>query len=315
MTIDVEAFLAARPRLLGIAYRMLGSMVEAEDVVGDVAERWTAVDRAEVVEAEGWLVTVTTRRALDVARSARVQRVDYPGEWLPEPVATGPGGELGIERAESLTMGFLLLLERLTPIERAVFVLHDVFDHPYDLIATAVGRTEAACRQALHRAREHVTVPARTVDADRERAEAVATQFLAVSVGGELDRLLELLAPGITFTSDGGGVVRAAMRVVTEPQRVARLVANLAGKTGDDPLIVPCELNGEPGVVMHTVQGWAALLATTDGDRIAAIRLVVNPAKLAHLIESMGDVTAGRPDPWADSPGRFRHRRGRPITR
>lgn len=315
MTVDVDAFLAARPRLVGLAYRMLGSMVEAEDVVGDVAERWTAADRGEIVEPEAWLVTVTTRRALDVSRSARLQRVDYPGEWLPEPVATGVDGALDVERAESLTMGFLLLLERLTPLERAVFVLHDVFDHPYDLIAGAVGRSEAACRQAVHRARQHVTTPVRTSEADRQRAEEVAMQFLAVSSGGAIEPLISLLAPGISFTSDGGGVVRAAMRVVTDPARVARLIVNLASKSGTDALVLPCELNGEPGVVMHAGQGWIALLATVEQDRITAVRLVVNPAKLAHLVDSLGELTAGHPAPGAETGGRFRHRRGRPVAR
>ena len=129
----LDAFEAARPRLLGIAYRMLGSRAEAEDVVGDVAERWTTADRAAIREPEGWLVTVTTRRALDVLRSARLQREEYPGAWLPEPVATDERRRTWTSSGrESLTMGFLVLLERLTPIERAVFVLHDVLDHPYD---------------------------------------------------------------------------------------------------------------------------------------------------------------------------------------
>ena len=169
-----DAFAAARPRLLGIAYRMLGSFVEAEDVVGDVAERWATADQASIRQPEGWLVTATTRRALDVLRSARLQRVDYPGEWLPEPIATGDDPDVEVERAETLTMGFLLLLERLTPIERAVFVLHDVLDHPYGAVAQAVGRSEQACRQALHRARQHVTVPARKTPAERAHAEEVA---------------------------------------------------------------------------------------------------------------------------------------------
>ena len=131
--------------------------MEAEDVVGDVAERWARADRAAIAAPEGWLVTVTTRRALDVLRAARLQRVDYPGEWLPEPIATDGDPTIDVERRETLTMGFLVLLERLTPIERAVLVLHDVLDLPYDAVAEAVGRTEDACRQALHRARRHVS--------------------------------------------------------------------------------------------------------------------------------------------------------------
>jgi RNA polymerase sigma-70 factor, ECF subfamily len=142
----VDALEAARPKLMAIAYRMLGSVVEAEDVLGDVALKWAAADQSSIEVPEAWLVTVTTRRALDVLRSARLQRESYPGVWLPEPVTTDdlPGDEL--ERRETLTMGFLLLLERLTPIERAVLVMHDVLEYPYDTVAEAVGRSEAACR-------------------------------------------------------------------------------------------------------------------------------------------------------------------------
>jgi RNA polymerase sigma-70 factor (ECF subfamily) len=214
VTVDVDAFEVARPRLLGIAYRMLGSRAEAEDVVGDVAERWTAADRTAIREPQAWLVTVTSRRALDVLRSARVQREEYPGIWLPEPIATDGDPEIDVERRETLTMGFLLLLERLTPIERAVFVLHDVLDHPYDLVAEAVGRTEDACRHALSRARRHVALPARRTPAERRQAEAVAMRFMTVGMGGDIDALLAALSPDIVVTSDGGGVARAAIRPV-----------------------------------------------------------------------------------------------------
>ena len=146
-------------------------------------------------------------------------------------------------------MGFLVLLERLTPIERAVFVLHDVLDLPYDAVADAVGRSEDACRQALHRARRHVTVPGPRTPAERAaQAEEVATRFLAVGLGGDLDALLASLAPDIAVISDGGGVVHAAMRTGHgQPPAAARFLHNLAGRFGDDPLFVPCELNGEPG--------------------------------------------------------------------
>ena len=210
----VDTFEAARPRLVGLAYRMLGSRVEAEDVVGDVAERWLAADHAAIREPEGWLVTVTTRRSLDVLRSARLRRVEYPGEWLPEPVATGHDPAIDVDRLETLTMGFLVLLERLTPIERAVFVLHDVLDHPYELVAEAVGRSEDACRQALHRARRHVSVPARRTPAERAHAQEVAVRFMAVGLGGGVDALLEMLAPEVVVSSDGGGIVHAGMRPV-----------------------------------------------------------------------------------------------------
>ena len=175
-------------------------------MVGDVAERWTSADRAAIREPEGWLVTVTTRRALDVLRSARLQRQEYPGTWLPEPVATDSEPEMDVERRDSLTMGFLLLLERLTPIERAVFVLHDVLEYPYELVAGAVGRSKDACRQALSRARKHVSVPATRTTAERRQAEEVAARFMTVGLGGDVNALIAALSPDIVVTSDGGGI-------------------------------------------------------------------------------------------------------------
>jgi RNA polymerase sigma-70 factor (ECF subfamily) len=310
--VTVDAFTEARPRLLGIAYRMLGSRAEAEDVVGDVAERWAAADRSAIDAPEGWLVTVTTRRALDVLRAARLRRVDYPGEWLPEPVATEGDPTIDVERRETLTMGFLLLLERLTPIERAVFVLHDVLDHPHELVAAAVGRSVETCRQALRRARRHVSVPARQPPAERRHAEEVAMRFMAVDLGGDVDALIASLAPEIAIASDGGGIVHAGMRSVTGARRCARYLRNLAGRVGPDPLFVPCELNGEPGVLMHVADGWAAMVVTVEGDRVSGLRIVANPAKLERLVETLVPPDAGRPGPW-EAPGRFRHRRGQPV--
>lgn len=307
-----DAFEATRPKLMSIAYRMLGSVVEAEDVVGDVAERWAAADRSSIDVPEAWMVTVTTRRALDVLRSARLQRESYPGVWLPEPVATeaSPGDDL--ERHETLTMGFLLLLERLTPIERAVLVLRDVLEYPYGVVAEAVGRSEAACRQALHRARRHVTVPRSVERADRARAERIAERFISATLDGELEALLDTLSPDVVMTSDGGGVVHAAMRPVQGRDRVVRLLGGLARALGDDPLLRPCRINGEPGLVAYTAAGWAVLVASADDDHVTQLRLVVNPAKLERLLAGRPDLVGERPGAW-DAAGRFRHRGGQPV--
>ncbi len=312
MSVDVYEFESVRPRLMSIAYRMLGSAAEAEDVVGDVAVRWAATDREAVRVPEAWLVTVTTRRALDVLRSARLQREAYPGVWLPEPIATAdePGDEL--ERLETLTMGFLVLLERLTPIERAVFVLHEALDYPYATIAEAVGRSEQACRQALHRARHHVTVPRHRTAADRAHAEQVAQRFMVAGLSGDVDELMATLSPDIVVTSDGGGIVHAAIRPITGPSRAARFLGNLAGRMGDDPLVLPCRLNDDPGALMHVPDGWVAIALEIDGERITHLRVVVNPAKLARLVESFAGATSGRPGPW-DTSARFRHRGGQPL--
>jgi RNA polymerase sigma-70 factor (ECF subfamily) len=284
-SVDVAAeYEAARPKLMALAYRMLGSVAEAEDVVGDVAERWTAADHQAVRTPEAWMVTATTRRALDVLRSARLQRERYPGVWLPEPVATGEDAGAGLEQTETLTMGFLLLLERLTPIERAVFVLHDVLDYGHDEVAEAVGRTPAACRQALHRAREHVAVPQRRTAADQAQAKRVAERFLAAGLSGDVDALLATLAPDVVLTSDGGGVVHAAVRPVVGTHRVGRFVANQMRRLLEAGLDVePCELNGSPGALVRAGDQRFAYLIEVDNDRVAAIRAVVNPAKLERL--------------------------------
>jgi len=306
------AFEAARPKLMAIAYRMLGSVVEAEDVIGDVAERWAATDRSIVRIPEAWLVTAATRRALDVLRSARLQRESYPGVWLPEPMATGDTPDAGLDRSETLTMGFLLLLERLTPLERAVFVLHDVLDYPYGEIADAVGRAETACRQALHRARRHVTLPARRTPADRAQAALVAERFLAAGLGGDVGAFVAVLAPDVVMTSDGGGLVYAAMRPVVGAERVARFLANLAARLADDLFVAVHELNGSPGFVIHAGGAWLALAVEVRGEQVVAIRAVASPPKLERLLASLPGA-AGRPGPW-ETPARFRHRGGRHVS-
>ena len=283
--VGAAAFEAARPKLMAIAYRMLGSVVEAEDVVGDVAERWAATDQTAVRVPEAWLVTVTSRRALDVLRSARLQRESYPGVWLPEPIATGEDAAAGVERTETLTMGFLLLLERLTPIERAVFVLHDVLDYDHEEVAEALGRTPAACRQALHRARTQVTVPKRRSAADRAQAARVAERFLAAGLTGDVDGLLATLAPDVVLTSDGGGVVHAAVRPVVGRDRVGRFVTNLMRRLVEaEPTFEAREFNGSRGGILRTGDTCFAYTIECEADQVTAIRVVLNPAKLGHLI-------------------------------
>lgn len=316
------AFAAARPKLLSIAYRMLGTMAEAEDVVGDVALRWLTVDHATIVTPEAWLVTAVTRRALDVLKSARRQREQYPGVWLPEPVATGPSAGDQLEQTDGLTIGFLLLLERLTPIERAVFVLHDVLDHSHSEVADALGRSEAACRQALSRARRHVRdgsgdAPADTGQAGADIAVAAeaAQQMLIAVMSGDPEGLLATLAPDVVVLSDGGGVVHAALRPVVGPEKVGRLLGNLVRRiyASGDVQMAQMEINGTVGFVMFGSGRWAATTVDVGADgRVTAINMWLNPDKLERLVASL---------PWAaDNPapsegtGRFRHRRGAPVA-
>lgn len=312
----VAAFGAARPKLLSITYRMLGTMADAEDVVGDVALRWMTVDHATIETPEAWLVTAVTRRALDVLKSARRQREQYPGVWLPEPVATGPDSGDRLEQRDGLTVGFLLLLERLTPIERAVFVLHDVLDYSHAEVAEALGRSEAACRQALSRARRHVRDGGdQRPAADVKVAAEAAQQMLLAVMSGEPDGLLATLAPDVVVLSDGGGVVHAALRPVVGPRRVGRLLANLvrriaaAGPTEMHPI----ELNGAAGFVMYGGRRWAAATVDVDADgRVTAIHVWANPDKLERLVASL-PWAAQLPPPSAGA-GRFRHRRGVPVA-
>ena len=306
------AFEAARPKLMAIAYRMLGSVAEAEDVVGDVAVRWAGADREAVEVPEAWLVAVTSRRALDVLRSARLRREEYPGVWLPEPVATGDGPAELAERNESLTMGFLLLLERLTPIERAVLVLHDALGYGYGAVADALDRSEAACRQALHRARAHVTVPARRRAGNLTRAAAVTGRFLAAGAGGDVTELLATLSPEVVALADGGGIVHASMRPVRGPAAVGRFVSNLVARLGEVRTF-PIELNGRPGVVVHGGGRWAATTVDVDAaGLVTAVYIVASPAKLERLVAAIPGA-ADLPGPW-EGAGRFRHRRGRPVA-
>ena len=307
-------FEAARPKLMAIAYRMLGSVAEAEDVVGDVALRWAAADRDGVRTPEAWLVTVTTRRALDVLRSARLQRESYPGVWLPEPIATGDGPAEEVERIESLTMGFLVLLERLTPIERAVFVLHDALAYPY-----ADDRRSRRSLGGGMPAGPATGPPPRHAAAapDGRRAGRCRAGGRSASWPPAPAAMSTRWSPcwRPTSCSPATAAASSTRRCARSPGLLAsaRFLTNLAGRVGDDPLAVPCELNGEPGLVMHVTDGWLAMSAQIAGGQVERIWLVVNPAKLERLVAALPDA-AGRPGPWS-TPGRFRHRGGRPVIR
>jgi RNA polymerase sigma-70 factor (ECF subfamily) len=303
--------------LLGIAYRMLGTMADAEDVVGDVAERWLDADHRSIEVPEAWLVTAVSRRSLDVLKSARRQREDYPGVWMPEPVCTAGSSDPAwyLEQADGLSTGLLLVLERLTPLERAVFVLHDVLDYSHPEVAAALGRSEPACRQALHRARRHVgETPRRPPpdDASTAIAAAAAQRMLAAVAGGDHEGLLATLAPDVVLVSDGGGEVYAAMRPVSGPDRVARFLTNLLSRADDDTVFVATEINGWPGYVAYVGGVWAVGSIETAGSQITAIRAWVSPDKIARIVGSLPEA-AGRPSPHETTASRFRYRRGKQV--
>jgi len=291
---DGAFFEAERPRLTGLAYRMLGSVADAEDVVSEAWMRFDAADRSVIESPAAWLTTVTSRLAIDRLRAQRRRREDYVGPWLPEPILTHAGtpadrvapsplpdpGER-IEMAESLTLGFLVVLDRLGPVERAVFLLHDVFGEPFAEISRMVGRSEENCRQIAARARRRVREErssAREADAD------VLVDLVSALAGGDEAEVIRLLAPDVVLTSDGGANRRAARRPVVGSDRVARFMANVAGRIPSDAAVGIEEVNASPAFVMRS-SSINMVLSVERGDdgRIRSIRMVLNPDKLAGV--------------------------------
>ncbi|MEM9042997.1 MAG: RNA polymerase sigma factor SigJ [Actinomycetota bacterium] len=283
----VDVFQAERRRLRGIAYRMLGVMADADDVVQDVWMRWEAADRSVIENPAAWLTTVTTRVAVDRLRRRTREQEAYVGPWLPEPlvVADDPRDPSeGVELAESLTFGFLVMLEELSPAERAAFLLADVFEEPYTAVAAALDRSEEACRQLASRARGKLrresTDPPPTAD------RAVVDRFVAAIVSGDEAGALACVHPDIDLLSDGGGARHAARRRVVGADRVVRFMVNLARRVDHDARIEMATAGGRPAVVVWP-PGESPLvvsLAVVAG-RIAEVRSVLNPAKLADLID------------------------------
>lgn len=277
-----------RAHLQGLAYRMLGSMADAEDVVQESWLRWRglgAEGRAEVQRPAAWLTTTTSRLALDKLKSAQRQREEYVGSWLPEPVLTDGDPALAIELAESLTLGFLAVLERLAPVERAVFLLADVFAEPYSAIAPVVDRSEEACRQIASRARRHVREDRQLFEPSAPRRDDLLNAFLAACAFGQVDDLRRVLSDDVVLVSDGGRDVHAARRPVVGVDRVSRLLCNIASRVPADSTISHHEVNGEPGLVFTRAHRTAMVMVfEIRSNRIHAIRLVINPDKLSRLV-------------------------------
>ncbi|GLW31916.1 RNA polymerase sigma-70 factor [Actinoplanes regularis] len=284
---DEFAFQQYRTLLFAVAYRVLGSAADAEDAVQDAWLKWSAADRAEVADLKAYLTRIVTNLAMDRLRSARHQRETYVGPWLPEPILTGPDTADGVATSDSVSTALLVVLETLSPLERAVFVLKEVFAFSYAEIAEAVERSEAAVRQAAHRAREHVRTGRPRFTADRARQRDVTERFFAAASGGDINTLMALLSPDVTLWTDGGGKVRQALKPVVGVEHVARWFAALGTATyqGIEPGRMRAELtwiNGGPGVVFHGPDRVVATL-TFDFDqegRISAIHNVANPDKL-----------------------------------
>jgi len=282
-----EEFEQLRPLLFAIAYRILGSVVEAEDAVQETWLRFEAT-QTEPVSTKAFLSAVVTRVSIDVLRSARVRREEYVGPWFPEPLIVDPYDDpaRSAELADSVSMAALLLLERLSPLERAVFVLREVFRFEYDEIASAVGRSEDACRQLASRARRHMDAGKPRFDADRREREQLAERFFAALRDGELGQLQDLLAADVQIIGDGGGKAPAFARGVTGLDRVIRVLEGLVPAVAAVDLgVEPHEVNGEPGAILRDADGRVIGTLALDilGGRVQTIRGVLNPDKLRHL--------------------------------
>jgi RNA polymerase sigma-70 factor, ECF subfamily len=287
-------FTETRPLLFSIAYRMLGSVADAEDIVQDAYLRWQRTLDDDVREPRAYLTTVVTRLAINQLRSARVQRETYVGPWLPEPLVTehAPDSSASVELAESLSMAFLVMLERLSPIERAVLLLHDVFDFEYAEIARIVDKSEANCRQLLSRAKKHVVADEARFDADREQAARLTQRFTEASGAGDLDGMLAVLAEDITLWADGGGKIKgAALKPIHGADAVARFVIGRTAQFATaDRTTRPMEINGQPGFVVYVSgQPLTALIFHVRDGRIQTIYAVGNPDKLRSVMEMAGD--------------------------
>jgi RNA polymerase sigma-70 factor, ECF subfamily len=282
-----EEFEELRPLLFAIAYRILGSVAEAEDAVQETWLRYET-STAEPTSTKAFLSAVVTRVSIDVLRSARVRRETYVGTWLPEPLLTDPYEDpaRSAELADSLSMAALLLLERLSPLERAVFVLRDVFGFDFPEIASAVGRSEAACRQLAVRARGHMDDGRPRFEADRREREELAARFFDALRDGDVDGLRELLAADVQMVGDGGGKAPAFAKGVIGADKVARVLAsNFPLLAKIDTTLEPREVNGQPGAILRDRGGKVVgtLALEVLGGRIQTIRSVTSPDKLGHL--------------------------------
>lgn len=280
-------FLAVRPQLFGIVYRVLGSAAEAEDIVQDVWLRWQKTDRADVLEPSAFLTTITTRLAINFAQSARVRRESYVGPWLPEPVNTAVDPQVGAERAEALEMAVLLLLEKLNPVERAAYVLREAFEYPYRRIAEVLETTEANTRQLVSRARKHLSAQRkeRVSPADHRRLLEV---FLDAARNGNLAELEQILATDVVSYSDGGGVRGASKIPVVGRTHVSQYLVAFAPRFWPQARVRWTEANGRPAVLIATAGNAVALLSldvSTEG--IDRIMWIMNPAKLSPYVASL----------------------------
>jgi RNA polymerase sigma-70 factor (ECF subfamily) len=280
---SIPIFESHRPRLFGIAYRMLGSVQDAEDVVQDAFVRWQQGAADALRTPEAWLVTVTTRLSIDRLRRATTERQAYVGDWLPEPIATGADASHVTELASDLSVAFLALLERLAPEERAAFLLKEVFDRGYDEIAGIIGRTSTNARQMVHRARERVRTEGRRFPVEQDAKQRLLGRFVEALHAADEAALLALLAPQATLRSDSGGKVSAARKTLLGAPRIARFLIGLERKWSRITRHHVESINGDPAMVTEREGRLHATTSLeTDGTQVLALYRVLNPDKLQH---------------------------------
>ncbi|MFI6321710.1 RNA polymerase sigma factor SigJ [Nonomuraea sp. NPDC050556] len=294
---STETFEAHRSLLIGVAYRILGSAADAEDIVQEAWLRWSGVDADTVEDPKAYLIRITSRLAIDRLRSAQVRREAYVGPWLPEPIATSPDVAEHAELAESVELALLVVLESLSPLERAVFVLREAFDLPFSEIAEVIGRAEPATRQLAKRARDHVQDKRPRFDVDLGQRREITERFINASMNGDLDGLLELLSSDVTLVGDGGGKARAPLRVLVGDDKVSRFITSIAtesaigkfmGSIGvedySDMSYSIAEVNGAPAMLLTAGGKVITVLSLliVDG-KIDTIYLIANPDKITHM--------------------------------
>lgn len=293
--LDIEKL---RPRLFGLAYRMLGARQDAEDAVQEAFLRWYRSAPSEVRSEEAWLVTTLSRICIDRLRALTAEREAYVGPWLPEPlVSEETAPDRTAERAADLSMALMMVLERLSPEERAAFLMREVFDCGYPEIAAALAKSEAACRQIVHRARERVRRDRPRFEVSPTAHRSLVDRYMRAVQERDAERIAELLAPDAVFTSDGGGKVWAALRPVEGARRIARMEVGVMGKLEGRLSIGPVQVNGEIGLALYRDgQVYAVTAFETDGHRILSVMRVLNPEKLQGMRDPLRPAFGRRDD-------------------
>jgi RNA polymerase sigma-70 factor (ECF subfamily) len=280
----VDIFEERRGLLQAVAYRVLGTVTDAEDIVQEAWLRWSRVDADEVEDPTAYLVKVTTRLAIDRLRSAQVRRVSYVGPWLPEPMLTAGDVADDVALADSVSSAMLLILETLSPLERAVFVLREAFGYSHAEIARILDRSEASVRQTAMRARDGVDAKRRKYDTDQPARRRAAAAFMDACAGGDLAALMEVLAPDVALVCDGGGLAPAPRKTIHGQELVARALITFAGRMPEDPSVEFAEVNGGPAIIVRSGRAAAAVIMPhlVDGV-IQELHLVSNPEKLGAV--------------------------------